>query len=72
MRALLICVAVLATACGDNRAAPRDAAPVDDAPVVIPPDGAAARSACLDRPTDLAVAPVGELPCELLPPGFGS
>jgi hypothetical protein len=67
MRALLLCVAVLATACGDNRAAPtRDAAPDVDAPV--PPDAATARGACLDRPTDLAMPPIGELPCELLPP----
>ena len=69
MRALVLCLAVLATACGDNRAAPiRDAAPDVDAPP--PPDAAVARTACLDRPTDLAVAPTGELPCELLPPGF--
>ena len=66
MRALLLCVAVLATACGDNRAAPiRDAAPDVDAPA----DAAIVRAACLDRPTDLAMAPTGELPCELLPPG---
>jgi len=64
MRALLFCAAVLATACGDNRAAP----PPDDAAVI--PDAPAARTACLDRPTDLAVAPSGELPCDLLPPGF--
>jgi hypothetical protein len=69
MRALLFCVAVLATACGDNRATPRDAAPGEDAPAI--PDAAVKRAACVDRPTDLPVAPTGELPCELLPPGFG-
>ncbi|MEO7735800.1 MAG: hypothetical protein ABIY55_32900 [Kofleriaceae bacterium] len=69
MSALVLCLAVLATACGDNRAAPiRDAAPDIDAPV--PPDAAPiVRAACLERPTDLALAPTGELPCELLPPG---
>ncbi len=70
MRALLICVAMLATACGDNRGAPKDDAGVGE-DAAIPPDGAAARTACVDRPTDLSVAPPGELPCELLPPGFG-
>ena len=66
MRALVFCVAVMATACGDNRAAPRDPAPTEDAGT----GGPAALAACLDRPTDLSVAPVGQLPCELLPPGF--
>ena len=73
MRALVLCLAVLATACGDNRAAPiRDAAPDIDAPPLPPPppDAATVRAACLDRPTDLARAPTGELPCDLLPPGF--
>lgn len=64
MRALLLCVAL--AACGDNhRAGPADDhdAGVDAAP--------AALGACLDRPTELALAPTGGLPCELLPPGFG-
>jgi hypothetical protein len=69
MRALLFCVAVMATACGDNRAAPRDRAPVEDAGI-DGPVGPTALAACLDRPTDLSVAPAGQLPCELLPPGF--
>lgn len=28
------------------------------------------KAACLDRPTDLLRPPAGQLPCELLPPGF--
>jgi len=35
----------------------------------VPADDALAP--CLDRPTDLPRPPVGRLPCELLPPGFG-
>jgi hypothetical protein len=27
-------------------------------------------TACLDQPTALAPPPAGQLPCELLPPGF--
>ena len=65
MHRLLLVLAVLATACGDNRAAPSEAS-------VPPPDDAAPATlrACLDRPSDLAVTPSGPLPCELLPPGF--
>jgi hypothetical protein len=51
----------MATACGDNAAVPKDDAGID-APAVI--------GACLDRPTEMARAPSGQLPCELLPPGF--
>lgn len=56
-----IACAWLAAACGDNREAPRDAAP--DA-------GDEALAPCLERPTDLPRPPTGALPCELLPPGF--
>jgi hypothetical protein len=67
MRHIVFVVALLATACGDNRAAPReDAGPSIDAGVDA---GPAALAPCLDRPTDLAVIP-GQLPCELIPPGF--
>ena len=53
----------LAAACGDNgkAAKPHDAG-VDAAPQALGP--------CVDRPTDLARPPTGQLPCELLPPGF--
>ena len=68
MRAILFSAAVLVTACGDNRAgAPQDPAPIDARPA---PDAATARTACVDRPTDMPAAPTGELPCDLLPPGF--
>lgn len=50
-------------ACGDNQEAPKDAPPADASdPGALAP--------CLDRPTDLARPPTGQLPCELLPPGF--
>jgi hypothetical protein len=66
---VFVVVALLATACGDNRAAPGDdAGPSIDAGVDGGP-GPAALAPCLDRPTDLSVIP-GQLPCELLPPGF--
>jgi hypothetical protein len=53
----------LLAACGDNiKATPQDAG--SDA------TDASALAACLDRPTDLPRPPTGQLPCELLPPGF--
>jgi hypothetical protein len=63
MYRLVLLLAIMATACGDN-AAPKDSP--DDAGI----DGPAAIGACLDRPTEMARAPSGQLPCELLPPGF--
>ena len=64
MRALVLLLAL--GACGDNvRVVPKDAA-LDAAPI-----DASALEACLDRPTDLPRPPSGQLPCELLPPGFG-
>ena len=68
MYRLLFIAAVMAAACGDNKAAP-DPAPGDDAGIDAPA-GPSARTACLDRPTELSTAPTGALPCELLPPGF--
>ena len=61
----LVLIVLLAAACGDNGkpSTPRDAgADADAAPQALGP--------CLDRPTDLARPPAGQLPCELLPPGF--
>jgi len=71
----LILVAVLAlAACGDNTrvAAKDDAGVVTDAPAIdagidAPPT---ALAPCLDRPTELPRPPSGQLPCELVPPGF--
>ena len=66
MRSLLLLLAL--GACGDNvRVVPKDAAPD------TPPIDASAQKACLDQPTDLPRPPsaTGQLPCELLPPGFG-
>jgi hypothetical protein len=65
--AVVSLLTTLAAACGDNgkAAKPHDAgvdASVDAAPQALGP--------CVDRPTDLARPPTGQLPCEFLPPGF--
>lgn len=67
MRILLLCLAL--TACGDNIEPPvhPDAA-VPDASPDAPPANAVVP--CLDRPQHTASAPSGQLPCELLSPGF--
>jgi hypothetical protein len=64
---ILVLVAGLA-ACGDNKSP--NAPPKDDAGVTPDGDGPATVGPCLDRPTDLDRPPTGQLPCELLPPGF--
>lgn len=64
MRYLILSV-LFAAACGDNKDAPKDAGADATADAAVP------LGACLDRPTDLPRAPAGQLPCELLPPGFG-
>jgi len=63
MHRLFFLVVLVATACGDNQVAPTEPS---DAGI----DGPAPIAACLDRPTELSRAPSGQLPCELLPPGF--
>ena len=63
MRALIL-IACLA-GCGDNLAARRDAG--SDAA----PDGNQVLKHCIDNPTQLVQPPNGQLPCDLLPPGFG-
>lgn len=40
----------------------------ESAPTPEQPQGL---SSCLESPTQLARPPSGQLPCELLPPGFG-
>lgn len=66
----LIFVAALA-ACGDNKDAPKDAAPDDAVAIDAAIDGATtAIGPCLDRPTEATKAPNGQLPCELISPGF--
>lgn len=68
MRALLLLA--LLVGCGDNRAGNvRDDAGVGDAGTDAP---SGALAPCLDRPTDLPTAPRDQLPCDLLPPGFGA
>jgi len=60
----LVLICLFAAACGDNR---KPQVPGDgglDATPVQP------LAPCLDRPTELARPPSGQLPCELLPPGF--
>jgi len=61
MRALVL-IALLA-GCGDNS---KPAVVTGDAGV----DASTTLTACLDRPDELPRAPTGQLPCELLPPGF--
>jgi hypothetical protein len=68
---IIIALALLAGACGDNRpVTPGEDASPFDAPTAI--DAAPATGPCLDRPDDLPRPPTGALPCELLPPGFGT
>lgn len=62
MRALLV-IALLA-ACGDNEKGRQDAG---DAGV----DAPTALRHCLDEREALMQPPNGQLPCDLLPPGFG-
>jgi hypothetical protein len=57
MRALLFAIAALA-ACGDNQKSIQGDA------------GPQALTACVDKPDQLELPPTGQLPCELLPPGF--
>jgi len=64
MRALLL-VTCLA-ACGDNLKAKDDAGVIDAAPDATQP-----LRHCLDSPTEIVRPPSGQLPCDLLPPGFG-
>jgi hypothetical protein len=60
MRALVLLLAL--AACGDNKKASATGdAGIDAGPTVLAP--------CLDRPDELP-RPTGQLPCELLPPGF--
>jgi hypothetical protein len=65
MRALIL-IACLA-ACGDNVKA-RDDAGVDAAT----PDASQPLQHCLDNPAQMVRPPNGQLPCDLLPPGFGT
>jgi hypothetical protein len=67
-------LAALALAgCGDNRLRPPDDARPDHDAGDEPADaGVEPLAPCLDRPTDLPPPPTGPLPCDLLPPGFGT
>ena len=57
-------------ACGLGLLAALAVASCSDEPPPTPekPQGL---SSCLEAPTQLARPPSGQLPCELLPPGFG-
>jgi hypothetical protein len=48
---------------------PLAAASCKDDPL-LPEDETPGLSACVEQPTALARPPAGQLPCELLPPGF--
>lgn len=56
-RWLVLLVPLVATSCKDDP-------PPDN------PHPGEALSACLEQPGTLATPPAGQLPCELLPPGF--
>lgn len=62
MRRYLLALALLG--CGDNLKARPDAQ--------SPTDASTALRHCLDSPWTIALPPSGQLPCDLLPPGFGS
>lgn len=56
---------VLALGCGDNLKTAPDASSTPDAP------SSNALRHCLDSPETIVLAPSNQLPCDLLPPGFG-
>ncbi len=75
----VLCALLAWAACGDNhsQAADDDAAPTsqDASPGdsdAGPDAGPQALRHCLASPNDLSRPPSDQLPCELLPPGFGS
>ena len=74
MKRLAVIVALALAACGDNNVRPPpDARPDDPDAGEEPADaGVDELAPCLDRPTDLARPPTGQLPCDLLPPGFST
>jgi hypothetical protein len=77
MRRCLLLVAIcLLGACGDDASSSPDAAAAIDAraPDAAAPDAGNTGpvSPCLESPTDLPRPPTGQLPCDLLRPGFGA
>ena len=72
MRAAMLMLALLASACGDNiDAKGQDGGVGSDAtPGDAPPDTpATALSGCLPQPTGLDRPPTGALSCDFVPPG---
>ena len=70
MRRLICALALVGlVGCGDNNVQPPPDARPDSPDAGEVPEELAP---CLDRPTDLPRPPSGQLPCDLLPPGFGS
>lgn len=70
---LALVAAIALAACGDDEHVGGDDAARPDAAVdAPPPDAPPALAPCLDRPGDLPRSPSGQLPCDLLPPGFGT
>jgi hypothetical protein len=65
MRALILSLALCA--CGDNN---QPAQTQPDTPATPDGPGPTVLAPCLDRPTDVALPPNGQLTCDLLPPGF--
>ncbi|HKQ69864.1 MAG TPA: hypothetical protein VJT73_11025 [Polyangiaceae bacterium] len=72
-RCMVVTVLALVTSSCNKDVESGTLAPVDGGPAVVDatsPRGDAGRAPCLDRPTDLPRPPSGQLPCDLLPPGF--
>jgi hypothetical protein len=65
----VILVTLALGACGDNKLTPKDAG-ADPTADASPIDSGAAVRSCLDRPHEAANPPNGQLPCELISPGF--
>jgi len=69
MRAAIFALVLVGAACGDDELIPPfDAAVVE--PDAEPDAEPGALAHCLDAPGDLVRPPSGQLPCDLLPPGW--
>ena len=68
MRASIAIIVLALGACGDDLKPAQPDAAVDDAAPDAPTSNAV--GPCLDRPDRLDTTPTGQLPCELISPGF--
>lgn len=63
---LVVMVAAMSVGCGDNQKSQPDAGMGNGDDAAMP------LAHCLDSPEQVVLPPSGQLPCDLLPPGFGS